>query len=234
MIDFINNTTDPNTGNTQLRATFPNEDRALSPGLFARIQAPFTAEYEAVLVPTKAMGMDQQGRYVFKVLEGKAVRQSIEPGEVHGDLTVIRSGLVKDDLVIVNGLQKVRPGSAVATQASVTQAATAQPASAPATAAQAAPSKAIGERTVGDKPSVARRVRPLGRLKALRLLLRNPSLDFKLLYQSSRRCKRDRADHVNSRRCWLAVVAGRALSQHHPADDPSDGILSGRQRQGDV
>ncbi len=122
VIDFVNNTTDPNTGNTQLRATFANEDRALSPGLFARIQAPFTAEYEAVLVPTKAMGMDQQGRYVFKVIEGKAVRQSIEPGEVHGDLTVIRSGLVKDDLVIVNGLQKVRPGSAVATQAAAPQA----------------------------------------------------------------------------------------------------------------
>ncbi len=115
VIDFVNNTTDPNTGNTLLRATFANEDRSLSPGLFARIQAPFTAEYEAVMVPTQAMAMDQQGRYVFKVVEGKAVRQSIEPGETHGDLTVIRTGLSKDDMVVVSGLQKVRPGSEIAT-----------------------------------------------------------------------------------------------------------------------
>jgi RND family efflux transporter MFP subunit len=112
-IDFVNNTTDGATGNTQLRGTFENANGALSPGLFARILSPFTAEYEAVMVPTRALGMDQQGRNVMIMRDGKALRQSVELGEIHGDYTVIKQGLKGNETIISSGLQRVRTGMPV-------------------------------------------------------------------------------------------------------------------------
>lgn len=112
-IDFVNNTTDAATGNTQLRGTFENADGALSPGLFARILSPFTAEYEAVMVPTRALGMDQQGRNVMVIQDGKAKRQSVDLGEIHGENTVVKLGLKGDETIVLSGLQRVRNGMAV-------------------------------------------------------------------------------------------------------------------------
>lgn len=112
-IDFVDNTTDPKTGSTKLRAVIPNKDGTVSPGLFARVLSPFSAEYEAVLIPTRALGMDQQGRFVMVARENLALRQSVEVGSVRGEMTVIRSGLKADDIVIVNGLQKVRHNSPI-------------------------------------------------------------------------------------------------------------------------
>ncbi|KAA5543047.1 efflux RND transporter periplasmic adaptor subunit [Roseiconus nitratireducens] len=112
-IDFVNNRTDPNTGNTTLRATFNNAQGKLSPGLFARVKLPFTEEYQAVQVPTVAIGMDQQGRYVMVVEDGVALRRSIQPGVVDGDFTVIREGLQEGETVIISGLQKVRNKTSV-------------------------------------------------------------------------------------------------------------------------
>lgn len=114
-IDFVNNQTDPSTGNTQLRATFPNEDSQLSVGLFARIRIPFSSEHEAILVPTKSIGTDQQGKYVMVVEDGKAQRRTVMPGLVRGEMSVIAEGLTGTETVIVSGLQKVRPGSPVRT-----------------------------------------------------------------------------------------------------------------------
>ncbi len=113
VIDFVDNTTDPNTGNTKLRGVFENTDNALSPGLFARVQSPFTNEYEAVMVPTKALGMDQQGRYVMVVENDQATRRGVELGESQGDWTVIRQGIRGGETIVVNGLQKIRSGSKV-------------------------------------------------------------------------------------------------------------------------
>ncbi len=116
-IDFVDNATDPATGNTRIRGTFPNADNSLSPGLFARVKVPFTAEYEALLVPTRALAVDQQGRYVMVVDEKKlAQRRAVETGtEVDGS-TVITKGLKPEDAVIVEGLQKVRPKVPVKTR----------------------------------------------------------------------------------------------------------------------
>ncbi|MCA9012817.1 MAG: efflux RND transporter periplasmic adaptor subunit [Planctomycetaceae bacterium] len=113
-IDFVNNRTDPDTGNTRIRGMFRNPSGILSPGLFARIQVPFTAEYQATLIPTTAIGMDQQGRYVMVVGDGnKVARRSITPGELKGNMTVIRKGLQPGENVVTSGLQKIRPGSEV-------------------------------------------------------------------------------------------------------------------------
>ena len=111
IIDFVNNRTDPGTGNTRVRATFENKSGILSPGLFARIQVPFSAEYEAVLVPTKSIAMDQQGRHVMVVGDDKKVlRRAIELGPIEGDMTVVREGVKAGDRIVTSGLQRIRPG----------------------------------------------------------------------------------------------------------------------------
>jgi len=113
-IDFVDNTTDPDTGNTRIRGTFPNADNALSPGLFARVKVPFTAEYPALMVPTRALGMDQQGRFLLVVDdESDARRRAVEVGTEREGMTVISKGLKLEDVVIVEGLQKARLGAPV-------------------------------------------------------------------------------------------------------------------------
>lgn len=113
-IDFVDNRTDPNTGNTRIRGIFKNTTGILSSGLFARVQTPFTQEYEAVLIPSPAISMDQQGRYVMVVGEDNvASRRSIQLGQLVGDQTVITNGVRAGEQVIISGLQKVRPGAPV-------------------------------------------------------------------------------------------------------------------------
>ncbi len=114
VIDFVNNVTDPGTGNTRVRATFENSTRILSPGLFARIQVPFSAEYDAVLVPTVAIAMDQQGRHVMIVGDdSKVARRAVKLGPIQGNMTVIREGVEAGQCVVTSGLQKIRPGADV-------------------------------------------------------------------------------------------------------------------------
>ncbi len=111
VIDFVNNITDPGTGNTRVRATFENTTGILSPGLFARIQSPFSGEYQAVMVPTKSIAMDQQGRHVMVVADDdKVSRRAVKLGPIQGDRTVIREGVKAGERVVTSGLQKIRPG----------------------------------------------------------------------------------------------------------------------------
>ena len=93
-IDFVDNKTDPDTGNTRIRGTFPNADNSLSPGLFARVKIPFTAEYPALLVPTRSLAMDQQGRFLMVVDDKSfAKRRAVEVGSEREGMTVITKGL---------------------------------------------------------------------------------------------------------------------------------------------
>lgn len=113
-IDFVDNVTDIGTGNIQVRARFQNDDGALLPGLFCRIRVPFTRPYDALLVPQTALAMNQQGRYVLVVNEENKVEPHVvEVGTSHGGLVAIRSGIERTDRVVINGLQKARPGSEV-------------------------------------------------------------------------------------------------------------------------
>ncbi len=113
-IDFANNTTDPNSGNTLIRAEFENEKKLLAPGLYCRVRVPFSPEHEAVLVPTKCLAMDQVGRYVMVVGPDKIVqRRAVRVGNVHSTHTVILEGLEQNELVVYDGLQKVRERSLV-------------------------------------------------------------------------------------------------------------------------
>lgn len=111
VIDFVDNSVDSSTGNFRLRAKFPNTDRKLLPGLFARVRVPFNAPHQAITIPTVALATDQQGQYVMIVDDqNHARRRSVVEGNKQGDRTVIRHGIGAGETVIVSGLQRVRDG----------------------------------------------------------------------------------------------------------------------------
>jgi RND family efflux transporter MFP subunit len=113
-LDFIDNRLDPNTGTMTGRAIFPNSDLALVPGLFARTRLPGSSRYQALLLPDEAIGSDQSQRFVLVVNDQNTVEyRKVEPGPMIDGLRVIRNGLKPEEWVIVNGVQRVRPGARV-------------------------------------------------------------------------------------------------------------------------
>ena len=113
-IDFVDNRFDPNTATMLARTVFPNPDGMLTPGMFGKIRIAYTAEYEALLLPDAAIGADQSESFVYLVGgDNQASRQVVETGPISHGLRVIRSGITADDLVVVEGLQRVRPGAPV-------------------------------------------------------------------------------------------------------------------------
>lgn len=113
-IDFADNQLDQSTGTLRLRATVPNENRFLTPGVFGRIQIQASPEYDALLVPDEAILADQTRKIVMVVgADNKVAPKVVEPGQLNGGFRIIKSGLKPDDKVIVNGLMRARPGSEV-------------------------------------------------------------------------------------------------------------------------
>lgn len=114
LMDFVDNQVDPDTGTVLGRAVFPNPDNVLTPGMFARVQILGPTAYEALLVPDAAIVVDQSRRVVYVVdAEDTIQARMIEPGRAEGQLRVIRDGLETNDRVVINGLQRVRPGMRV-------------------------------------------------------------------------------------------------------------------------
>jgi len=99
---------DSTTGTIHARAVLPNADRALTPGLFARVQLEGSAEFKAMLVDDKAVLTDQDRKYVYVLgPDNKAVRKDIVAGRVIDGLRVVDSGLDAQDAVIIRGMQKI-------------------------------------------------------------------------------------------------------------------------------
>jgi RND family efflux transporter MFP subunit len=114
VIDFINNSFDPSTGTLQLRGRFPNQDGFMLPGAFGSVRVAGSPKYEAVLVADRAIGSDQDQKYVVVVQpDGLAKYQKVELGPIVDGLRVIQSGLQGDETVVVEGIGKVRPNSKV-------------------------------------------------------------------------------------------------------------------------
>jgi len=114
-LNFVDNRVDPSTGTIRARAVFENPDGRFTPGLFARIRLVGGTESETVLVDERAIGTDLGRSYVLILTPDNRVEQRfIELGPDVDGLRVIRSGLSGGDTVVVNGLQRVRPGAAVA------------------------------------------------------------------------------------------------------------------------
>jgi len=112
-MDFLDNQVNPATGTIRGRAIFQNDDRSLTPGLFVRLRLPGSGSYPGVLIQDRAVGTDLDKRYVYVVENEKVEYREVELGPIVDGLRVVRNGLVAGDVVVINGLQRVRPGSPV-------------------------------------------------------------------------------------------------------------------------
>lgn len=112
-MDFIDNVLNPKTGTIRARATFANKDGLLTPGYFGRARL-FVGQQDALLVPDSAVASDQSRKIVFTVAEdGTVGTKLVELGQMAEGLRVIRSGLAPTDRIVIDGLQRARPGSKV-------------------------------------------------------------------------------------------------------------------------
>lgn len=114
-LEFIDNRVDPDSGTVRMRAVLGNKAGRFTPGLFARVQLGDAAEPRAaVLVVDRAIGTDQSKRFVLVVNgENKTEYREVKIGRLVDGLRVIESGLEPGELVVVNGLQRARPGAPV-------------------------------------------------------------------------------------------------------------------------
>lgn len=113
-MDFVDNVLRPDTGTIRARGVFPNHDKLMAPGFFARVRIPGSGEYEAVLIRDEAIGNDQGRSYVFVInQEQKAEYRPIEIGPMEGALRIVNSGLKAEETIVINGLMNVRHGAAV-------------------------------------------------------------------------------------------------------------------------
>jgi len=116
LLDFAESGVDPDTGTLQMRGVFPNPEQPpkLVPGLFARVRMPVENRPNALLVTERAIGADQGGRYLLTVNNENVVeKHPIRMGQLIDGLRVIEKGLQADEWVVVNGLQRARPGAKV-------------------------------------------------------------------------------------------------------------------------
>ena len=113
-LDFLDNQLDGTRGTIRGRAIFRNSDGQLTPGLFVRLRLAGTAAYRGLLVQDRAIGTDLDKKFVYVVGPKNDVQyRAVTLGPIVDGLRVVRSGLEAGESVIVNGLQRVRPGAQV-------------------------------------------------------------------------------------------------------------------------
>jgi len=134
LLEYVDNRVDPSTGSVRIRAVLDNRDGSLTPGLFARVRLSDPAgANSAVVVPDRAIGTDQDRRFVFVVGDDKKAQyRPVKVGPSLNGERVVFDGLKAGEMVIVNGLLRVRPGQPVAAERE-------KPAIIPASADEAAP-----------------------------------------------------------------------------------------------
>ena len=116
-VDFVDNALNPQTGTIRARAVFDNKERRFTPGLFARLKLVGSGTYQAILVNDKAIGTDQSKKFVLVVgADNKALYREVKLGPMIDGLRVVKLGLTGGELIVVNGLQRVRPGDPVTPQ----------------------------------------------------------------------------------------------------------------------
>jgi RND family efflux transporter MFP subunit len=116
-IDFVDNRLDQASGTIRLRAVVENKDLFLVPGLFGTIAVTGSPPHRGVLVPDEAIAADQDRRIVWVVADdGSVSSKVVRPGPKIDGYRLIRSGLTGDETIVINGLQRVRPGAKVTPQ----------------------------------------------------------------------------------------------------------------------
>jgi membrane fusion protein (multidrug efflux system) len=132
----LDRTVDPKTGTIVIEALFPNPEKLLKPGQFGRVRAVVEERPDAILVPQAAVQEVQGAKSVLVVgADDKVVLRTVTLNERIGDLVIVTRGLEPGERVIVEGLQKVKPGMQVKPEI----AAASGPGPAPAAAGSAAP-----------------------------------------------------------------------------------------------
>jgi membrane fusion protein, multidrug efflux system len=110
-LDFVDNQVDSHSGTIRARAVFDNQDGRFTPGLFARIKLVAHDSYDAVLIDDRAIGTDLGKKYVLVLKPDNSLEyRLIELGQNVDGLRVVSSGLVANDVIVINGLQHVAPG----------------------------------------------------------------------------------------------------------------------------
>ncbi|MCS6766316.1 MAG: efflux RND transporter periplasmic adaptor subunit [Candidatus Protistobacter heckmanni] len=135
---FSDISVDPGTGSITLRAQFPNPKRDLLPGMYARVKLNLGVDEKALAVPQQAVSRNALGASVFVVgADGKVSVRPVKADAAYGDKWIISDGLAAGERVIVEGLQKVKPGAQVKANEAAPK-----PAAAPSAAAPSAPAAA--------------------------------------------------------------------------------------------
>ncbi|CAN5214030.1 efflux RND transporter periplasmic adaptor subunit [soil metagenome] len=118
---FLDNAIDPNSGTIRARAILPNPRRFLTPGMFGRARLLGSGHYKALLVPDEAIITDQTRRLIYVVnRENKAATRLVEVGAKVEGLRIVRAGLAPTDLVVLDGIGRLRPGVPVTPKKSKT------------------------------------------------------------------------------------------------------------------
>ncbi|GAB2708708.1 efflux RND transporter periplasmic adaptor subunit [Aliiglaciecola aliphaticivorans] len=109
-IDFVDNAVNQQTGTIRIRASFPNHDHSLLPGLFTRVKLTASNSYEGILIDEKAVGTDLNRKFVLLVNQDNQLEyRNVVLGEKIYGLRIVTDGLKPEDIIVVNGLQRVRP-----------------------------------------------------------------------------------------------------------------------------
>ena len=112
-IDFVDNQLRAGSGTIRLRAVFDNADGSYTPGLYVRVQLRSDSQRPRALIDDRAVASDLGNKYVLVLKDRKVEYRRVVTGPLLDGLRVVEEGLNKDDVVVVNGLQHVRPGAEV-------------------------------------------------------------------------------------------------------------------------
>jgi len=113
-LTFVDNSVDTTTGTIQLKATFPNKDNALWPGQFVNVALILTEQPNAVIIPSRAVQMGQQGSYVYVVKPDQTVEfRPVILGFTVGENVVVEQGVSAADKVVTDGQLRLFPGALV-------------------------------------------------------------------------------------------------------------------------
>jgi membrane fusion protein, multidrug efflux system len=114
-LQLIDNQVNAKSGTVRVRAVIDNRDGHLMPGQFVRVRLGSAHTQDAVLVSERAIGTDQSKRYVMVVgADSKAAYREVTLGQSIDGLRIVNEGLQPGERIVVNGLQRVRPGVLVA------------------------------------------------------------------------------------------------------------------------
>jgi multidrug efflux system membrane fusion protein len=113
-VDFVDNQLNPESGTIRARAVLSNKERYFTPGLFARVKLVGSGRYRAALIQDRAVGTDQDKKFVLVLKPDSTVEyRAVQIGRLVEGLRIVQKGVKPGEQIVVNGLQRVRPGMRV-------------------------------------------------------------------------------------------------------------------------